>query len=222
MQPSFVRTSQDNNFSGIVCRYNHSDMMLLGSTDSGTLRLAVDATGLDYEVSLPECRADVWEMVQRKDIRHSSFAFAVTSDGWSRDDDGYPLRHLVSGKIVDVAPVTLAAYPDSSVALRSFARYFDIDAPIEDAEEYAERDELRKFLPHSRSRVRPGLPKRRTWQQAQVELMAIRWSPEPVKPKSLKQIQTETMGMRWSPPRPKTTHQKIVETEGMRWPELKG
>jgi uncharacterized protein len=157
--PTFFRDSQSNGFAGVVCRYNHSDLMLLGAVDSGTLRLNVDPFGLDYEVDLPECRSDVWELVQRKDLRNSSFAFQVTEDSWGYDSDGNPVRSLISGRILDVAPVPRPAYPEATVALRSFSRHFGV--PFEDVEEYAERNELRKFY-HSGSRSRPSMRKRPT------------------------------------------------------------
>lgn len=51
--PTFFDHSRSNGFADVVCRFNHSDLMVLGATNSGTLRLAVDSVGLDYECDLP-------------------------------------------------------------------------------------------------------------------------------------------------------------------------
>jgi uncharacterized protein len=44
--PSFFNKSQGDNWPGVVWRYQHNDMMMLGATRSGTLKLKVGATGL--------------------------------------------------------------------------------------------------------------------------------------------------------------------------------
>ena len=117
--------------TGVVCRYNHDNMFLLGTTQAGTLRLAVDGTGLDYTVDTPECRSDVLELTGRGDVAGSSFSFVVTPGGeeWRHNDAGIVERTLLSGKLVDVAPVggALAAYPDATVALRSLAAHKHAD-----------------------------------------------------------------------------------------------
>jgi uncharacterized protein len=138
----------------VVCRFNHQDNYLLGATYSGTLRLSKDNVGLNYDVDLPECRGDVLEMVDRRDIRSSSFAFQCYEDEWRTNDNGYPVRMLMSGKLIDVAPVTVPAYPDATVGLRSLARF--TGAPIEDVVARAETDELRGFFMRT---DRDGLPK---------------------------------------------------------------
>ena len=97
---------------------------------AGTLRLALDDVGLVYEVDLPSFRSDVFELVQRGDVQKSSFAFITFEDDWTLAHDGTPLRTLVSGRAIDVAPVNTPAYLDTSSGLRSFAeaRGLDLDA----------------------------------------------------------------------------------------------
>src|SRR5690242_1266310 len=75
--PGFFNKSRGDGWPGVVARYNHDDNMLLGTTGAGTLRLGIDDVGLQYEVDLPSARADVRELVQRGDVRQSSFAFQV-------------------------------------------------------------------------------------------------------------------------------------------------
>jgi phage head maturation protease len=51
--PCFFNMSQGLGWPDVIATYNHRDDMLLGATRSGTLRLAVDSIGLDYECDLP-------------------------------------------------------------------------------------------------------------------------------------------------------------------------
>jgi len=142
--------------SGVVCRYEHDNFHLLGSTQSGTLRLGIDDQGLDYVVDVPESRQDVFELVTRGDIRQSSFAFKVIEDEWGQSEMGYTQRTLHSGLLVDVAPVTVPAYQDTSVGLRSLAAFKGV--PEADVRVLADQHELRKLF--VRTDVDGGVPKR--------------------------------------------------------------
>lgn len=142
--PSFFNKSRGDNWPGVVARYNHDDNMLLGTTQAGTLRLATDDVGLAYDVDLPTARGDVFELVQRGDVARSSFAFVVYEEDWSTTDQGFPLRTLVSGKLMDVAPVNTPAYEDTSVALRHLAKRFD--ASPEEVRSLAEQNDLVRFF----------------------------------------------------------------------------
>lgn len=120
--PSFFERSRGNNWPDVLCRYNHDDNQLLGTSGAGTLSLRIDTVGLDYEVRPPNAAAYLVELVQRGDVHKSSFAFRVPpgGDDWGLDSDtGYPLRSLTSGILVDVAPVNTPAYVDTSTALRT-------------------------------------------------------------------------------------------------------
>jgi HK97 family phage prohead protease len=107
----------------VVCRYNHKDDMVLGTSQAGTLQLAVDERGLPYDVLPPRHREDVLELVQRGDVRYSSFAFRVaepgTDDTWGESESGLPMRSLHNVELVDVAPVLDPAYKDTSASARS-------------------------------------------------------------------------------------------------------
>jgi HK97 family phage prohead protease len=146
--PGFFNKSRGDGWPGVLARYNHDDNMLLGTTGGGTLRLSVDEVGLHYEVDVPQARSDVYELVQRGDVRQSSFAFVAYEDDWTTSDQGFPLRTLVSGRLHDVAPVNTPAYEDTSVgtrgALDSLARKFDAD-PAE-VRKLAESGDLLKFF----------------------------------------------------------------------------
>jgi uncharacterized protein len=131
VEPQALRKSAADGYPGVICRYQHDDNYLLGTTDSGTLQLSLDDSpngGLDYTVDVPECREDVLEMVRRKDVKHSSWAFQCYDQEFERGSgDGPPIRHLLQVRLVDVSPVTTPAYVQADVGLRSLARQFDID-----------------------------------------------------------------------------------------------
>ena len=113
----------------VVAVFNHDNNIVLGRTSSGTLELSSDAKGLRYEVTPPATRSDIVELIARRDVRGSSFAFTVGTggDAWSSDDKG-SIRSVreVSG-LFDVGPVVNPAYPDSSVqaALRSYEAWME-------------------------------------------------------------------------------------------------
>lgn len=149
--PGFFNKSRGDGWPGAIARYNHDDNMVLGTIGGGTLRLSVDEIGLAYDVDLPKARADVFELVQRGDVRQSSFAFVAYEDDWTTSDQGFPLRTLVSGRLLDVAPVNTPAYEDTSVGTRSIAGALEslakkFDADVTEVRKMAEHDELRKFF----------------------------------------------------------------------------
>jgi hypothetical protein len=122
----------------LVCRFNHKDDMLLGTTQAGTLVLDVDERGLKYDVIPPNCRSDVLEYVQRGDVRYSSFAFRCVNPGeddtWGVTDYGFPMRSLHKVDALDVAPVTDPAYRDTSAMARNMTGAVESLAMWVDAE----------------------------------------------------------------------------------------
>lgn len=122
----------------MVCRFNHRDDMLLGTTQSGTLKLDADERGLHYDVLPPKHRSDVVELVQRGDVRYSSFAFRCLNPGeddtWGVTDYGFPMRSLHKVEGLDVAPVTDPAYRDTSAVARNMTGAVESLAMWVDAE----------------------------------------------------------------------------------------
>jgi HK97 family phage prohead protease len=166
VENSFFRKSAGDGYPGVICRYNHDDNMLLGTTAAGTLQLKQDDIGLDYTVDLPLCREDVLEMTQRTDIRNSSFAFQVFEQDWEPSSGGYPVRHLLSGRLVDVSPVCTPAYLDSTAGVRSLSKESTnpallslsrrMNVPYEDVYELASRDELRQLFVRTDQQLAPA------------------------------------------------------------------
>jgi HK97 family phage prohead protease len=185
-------------FPNTMARWNHEPTLLLGTTSSGTLRLSVDSIGLDFSVDLPECRADLFELIGRGDVANASFCFVAAPDGgdsWSYEN-GSPVRTLLRcAQLVDVAPVggsSLAAYPSATVALRSLARH--CDASEEEIRALADRDELRKLFCDSRRTL--------TVEQAQARVEALRRpaSGRPTLSPQMQMLHLYMMGRRWPVP----------------------
>lgn len=138
--------SRGDGWPDVLARYNHDDNMLLGTTAAATLSLQTDNYGLAYDVDPPQSRTDILELVERGDVRRSSFAFRVMADGddWDLSDQGFPRRTLTSVQLVDVAPVNMPAYADTTAGLRSLAEH--VQAPLEEVRALAADNELRKFF----------------------------------------------------------------------------
>jgi len=190
----FFNQSRSRGWPNVLARYNHDDNQLLGTTAAGTLQLGLDDVGLSYEVNPPRSRADVVELVQRGDVRQSSFAFIAENDEWRMSDDqNYPMRRLLQGVLVDVAPVNSPAYEATTAGLRSRdphevrrlslgpdAAYASLaarmDTTIEEVREFADANELRKFF--VRTDAAPAKPKPRAFGPAvAVQLLARRSDP---------------------------------------------
>lgn len=132
----------------VVALFNHDSNIVLGRASSGTLELSSDDKGLRYVITPPTTRADIVELIQRRDVKGSSFAFTVGKDGesFATDEGGGALRQIreVSG-LYDVGPVVTPAYPQTStqVALRSYEAWLATRQPEERAAIVARRSLVR-------------------------------------------------------------------------------
>ncbi len=178
IDPGFFNKARGDGWQDVVCRYNHRDDFLLGSTGGRTLTLAVDEIGLSYKCETPQSRSDVYELVERGDVNKSSFTFgprSLVQDDWGLSDQGYPMRTLLSAPLVDVAPchAGIAAYSDTSVGLRSLAAHFE--ANFDEVRTLAEQNELRRFFVRTDG---GGGPKKLVYAQAaMLELQKKRHDP---------------------------------------------
>ena len=146
IDPVAFNKSRGDGWPEVMARYNHDDNMLLGTTGAGTLRLNIDSVGLVYDVDVPQARGDVYELVERRDVGKSSFAFHLMPNGdeWGLNDLNIPLRTLHAVRLVDVAPVNAPAYLDTSTAVRSLARH--VHADESEVRKLADQGELRRFF----------------------------------------------------------------------------
>jgi len=92
----------------------------LASTQSGTLQLRQDKTGLYMEATLDPANPKAQELssaLRRGDMDKMSFAFTVSPDGQTKDAG---LRTLTDiERLYEVSVVTLPAYDSTSVGMRS-------------------------------------------------------------------------------------------------------
>lgn len=134
----------------VVALLNHDSNLILGRTSSGTLELSSDEKGLKYTVTPPDTQVgrDVISLVRRRDLRGSSFAFAVNEKGenWTSDDQGAVREIRDVSLLADVSVVLTPAYPASSVAVaqRSYEAWLaSQETTQEPAAPLAERSALR-------------------------------------------------------------------------------
>ncbi len=77
-------TAFDETLGGDVrALINHDTGMVLGRTKNGTLRLAVDSTGLYGRLEVNESDSDAmnaWARVKRGDVDQASFGFEILSE----------------------------------------------------------------------------------------------------------------------------------------------
>lgn len=139
----------------VVGAPNHDLHSVVARTGAG-LDLWTDDVGLRYRMLLDTedpVANRIARLVERGVLKGSSFSFTMPPGGggevWSRTDQGYPLRELVSGaRVFDVGPATIPAYPATetagALALRSLAaaRGLELDAVIDAAARNALSDIL--------------------------------------------------------------------------------
>ncbi|MCS5501915.1 HK97 family phage prohead protease [Lysinibacillus sp. A4] len=100
--------------------FNHDWNNVLGRTKSGTLRLSEDARGLKFEVDLPNTTLarDLSESLRRGDISQCSFGFVPTSETWDYEPE-IPVRTINTVELHEISVVSIPAYEDTEVTLRS-------------------------------------------------------------------------------------------------------
>jgi uncharacterized protein len=214
VEPRAFSKAEGDGFSGVVARYEHKD--LLGTVAAQTLRLSVDSRGLDYEVDLPDTTAgnDVLALTRRGDLRNSSFSFQVYDQDFTHEN-GTTVRHLTSVRLIDVAPVTIPAYPDATLALRSLAVQFDADP--DDVARMARENTLSKLFVRTDNRGRPATTL--TGRQALIRILGMKYPEQQSRSMTGKQAVLETLRLRWPQPPPMTGRQAVVATLGMRHPD---
>jgi HK97 family phage prohead protease len=107
--------------------YNHNPDHLLGRVSNGTVRLKTDDRGLHYEIDAPDTTLgkDVATLLERGDLKGSSFAFVIDGERWERDGDN-EIRTITDLTLYDVGPVTNPAYAGSTSGVRCL-RFVDND-----------------------------------------------------------------------------------------------
>jgi len=100
---------------------DHTPVLLLGRTKSGTLTLADTADGLQFSCSLPNTSSagDLAESIDRGDLDGVSFGFICVEDNWACADGADVVRTVLEAELIEISPCSFAAYPANSVSVRS-------------------------------------------------------------------------------------------------------
>jgi len=103
--------------------FNHDPNYVLGREKSGTLKVKEDEIGVKYTVKPPDAdwARGLMSNIKRGDIDGSSFIFGVKSENVEWDESGeIPIRmiHKID-QLVELGPVTLPAYSDSTSLSRA-------------------------------------------------------------------------------------------------------
>lgn len=135
-QPSedmgFIETVDPHALDGVdmnkvFCLYNHDFANVLSRTDTGTLKLSVDKTGLAFTCTLPQTTLgnDVFTNISNGNIQGMSFGFTVAADQWNTDEAGNDTRRILKlDQLMEISVTCIPAYPDTSVsAQRSYEKY---------------------------------------------------------------------------------------------------
>lgn len=107
--------------------FNHSMNMVLGR-NKVNVTLTQDDVGLRYKVKMPDTNLgrDLRELIKQNIINKSSFAFTVAEETFTKNDPSKGMPHvrtlMKAERLYDVSPVTIPAYPDTSVGARSYKK----------------------------------------------------------------------------------------------------
>ncbi len=104
---------------------NHNPDVVLGRNKAGTLRLSEDPHGLYFEIIPPDTQEanDLIKSIKRGDVTQNSFGFVISKNGdeWNRADK---VRTLTNVRLLDISPVTYAAYEETEVFVRSKGNFY--------------------------------------------------------------------------------------------------
>lgn len=100
--------------------FNHDPSRVLGRSTAGTLSLSKDKQGLNYRIDTPDTPTgrEVTELIRRRDVKGSSFAFWVEKEEWAEEGD-LEVWTILSVRLADVSPVTFPAYEATTAEARA-------------------------------------------------------------------------------------------------------
>jgi HK97 family phage prohead protease len=116
----------------ICALWQHDQRQPLARQSAGTLILQEDSVGVrfDFEVD-PEIswHRDAIRSIQRGDVTQMSFMFTVPweegAEIWDESDPSMPVRTVHKADLYEISPVTWAAYPQTTVGVRSAEEVFE-------------------------------------------------------------------------------------------------
>jgi len=102
--------------------WQHDTAQVLGRKKNRTLTVYDDDYGVGFRVYPPDTQVgrDALTSVRRGDVDQVSIGFSVHpyGDEWREAEDGTIVRRVNRGKLIEISPVTFAAYPQTVVQAR--------------------------------------------------------------------------------------------------------
>lgn len=118
----FAKNAFRNLSGDIRALWQHDVSRVLGRTTNKTLAIFEDDRGAKFEFIPPDTTwgKDAVESIRRGDVSEMSFMFSSTKHEWDEESDPeYPIRTILEADLYEISPVTFAAYPQTSVGVRS-------------------------------------------------------------------------------------------------------
>jgi len=128
---------------------DHRQEALLARTLSKTLTLEDTPVGLKFTAQLSSNNSvalDTVDSIERQDLTGVSFGFSVTKDAWADDGAGNVTRTVLSVILYEISVTSFAAFPDSSVSLRSVPKQYRslLSDPDDDGDDDGDECECEK------------------------------------------------------------------------------
>lgn len=138
-------------WSNTLSSVNHDvKNKMLGKRSKGTLDISVDSLAVHYSVKVPNTKTgeDAVTDVRNGNLEGSSFWFDPNTivDKWDITKEPAQRTILKIGKIIELGPVTIPAYPDTTVAQRSYEMAIEAEKPTIDFEALKEKSQRAKQL----------------------------------------------------------------------------
>jgi len=122
---------REANMDDIVLLFNHDTNQVLGRStpDKSSFSYNINERGVSIDIQMPDTTLgrDLSVLIERGDINQMSFAFRIAEGGdqWEQRDGGYFRNISKIDMVSDFSFVTRAAYPDTSIAVRSLDEFKD-------------------------------------------------------------------------------------------------
>lgn len=103
----------------VIATWQHNFSEILGRNTANTLLVEEDDIGLRYEITPPSWADRYLETIERGDVTGSSFTFRAVKTEWDSSNPDMEIRTVIEAELIEVAPVTHPAYPQSEAEVDS-------------------------------------------------------------------------------------------------------
>lgn len=112
----------ENPEAEVMFLYSHDWDSPLARRTAGRLTLEKREDGIYFKASPPDTtRAqDLIKDIEAGNIQGNSFGFGILKDRWFKNENGVDCREVLEAELLEISPVVMPAYPDTSIAKRSF------------------------------------------------------------------------------------------------------